>query len=108
MSLIPNVNSKSFTLSAFIIGFLLIDETTPAEQNSLGNWFMMIGQVLCTNSAQQQVLNNRNNTSSTSNRHIINDDNINKNETSIEEQINLMKKVIDAMKNEINNLKTKI
>ena len=35
MNLVPNINAKTFTLSAVTIGFLLIDELTPAEQNSL-------------------------------------------------------------------------
>ncbi len=56
---LPSVNPNLFTISAFTIGYLLIDDLTPAEQNAIGNWFMLIGQVLCTNSAQQQVLNNR-------------------------------------------------
>ena len=105
MNLVPNINAKTFTLSAVTIGFLLIDELTPAEQNSLGNWFMGIGQVLCTNSAQQQVINNRNNTSTPYNSHIINDNNINSSQNNVNEQINLMKKVINAMKQEIDNLK---
>lgn len=56
-----NIDASTFTISAFLIGYLLLDDLDPAEQNSVGNWFMMIGQVLCTNSAQQQVLNNKNN-----------------------------------------------
>ncbi len=63
---LSQIPSDVFTVSAVLIGFLLIDDLTPSEQNSIGNWFMMIGQVLCTNSAQQQVINNQNNTSSTS------------------------------------------
>ena len=55
----PNIDASTFTISAFLIGYLLIDDLDPAEQNSIGNWFMMVGQVLCTNSAQQQVINNR-------------------------------------------------
>ncbi len=55
-----NIDASTFTISAFLIGYLLLDDLDPAEQNSIGNWFMMIGQVLCTNSAQQQVLNNKN------------------------------------------------
>ncbi len=61
MNFLPNINANNFTVSAFVIGFLLLDDLNPAEQNAVGNWFMLIGQVLCTNSAQQQVLNNRTN-----------------------------------------------
>ncbi|NLC93134.1 MAG: hypothetical protein GX677_06715 [Treponema sp.] len=106
MSIIPNIQAKPYTLSAFIIGYILLDDSTPAEQNSLGNWFMLIGQVLCTNSAQQQVINNRTGKSNSSNNHIINDNNLN-NEDEYDEQINMLKKIIDAMSVEIENLKQK-
>ena len=62
MKLVPNISASSYTSSAFIIGLLLCDGLTPAEQNSLGNWFMLVGQTLSTNASQQQLLNNRNNT----------------------------------------------
>lgn len=105
MNLIPNTNSKTFTLSAIIIGYILIDDLTPAEQNSLGNWFMLIGQVLSTNSAQQQVINNRTNQSNSSNQHIINS-NINQN-SQTNNEIEMMQKAINVIQKEINNLKTK-
>lgn len=113
MSIVPNINSNIYTLSAIVIGYILLDDATPAEQNSLGNWFMLIGQVLCTYSSQQQVLNNRNGNSNSSNNHIINDniseekDNLNKNyeQDDYDKQIIMMKKVISAMQQEIDNLK---
>ncbi len=73
MKIVPSVSAPIYTSSAFILGILLCDNLTPAEQNSLGNWFMMVGQALSTNSAQQQLLNNRNGTSTQYNSHIIND-----------------------------------
>ncbi len=110
MNLIPNINAPSFTLSAIAIGYILLDGSTPAEQNSLGNWFMLIGQVLCTNSAQQQVLNNRTGQSNSTNRHVINDDNLkddNKtvnSKNNVQEQIDMMNKVIKALQQQINDL----
>lgn len=89
VNLIPNVSPISYSTSAFIIGLLLAEDLTPAEQNSLGNWFMMIGQSLCTYASQQQLLNNRN---SNNTSHIINDDNL--------------KDVAYNLKNNINNLFT--
>ena len=65
---------------------------------------MLIGQVLSTNSAQQQVINNRNNTSNQSNQHIINS---NTNQNSKNNEIDMIQKAIKAMQQEINNLKTK-
>lgn len=112
MSIIPNIDAKVYSLSAIIVGYLLIDQSTPAEQNALGGWFMLVGQLLSTNSAQQQLLNNRNGSSNSTNRHVINDDNLNNDsqnnsQSDIEKQIIMMQKVIDAMQKEINNLKEK-
>jgi hypothetical protein len=107
MNLIPSTPAKIFDLTAIAIGFLLIDESTPAEQNSLGNWLMLIGQVLCTNSAQQQVLNNRNGSSNSSNQHVINSNINGNNNSNMNNQIEMMNKVIQAMQKEINDLKFK-
>lgn len=112
MSIIPNIDAKAYSLSAIIVGYLLIDQSTPAEQNALGGWFMLVGQLLSTNAAQQQLLNNRNGSSNSSNRHIINNDNLNNNaqnidESDVEKQIAMMQKIINAMQQEINNLKEK-
>lgn len=88
MSIVPSISAPIYTSSAFIIGLLLCDDLTPAEQNSLGNWFMLVGQTLCTNSAQQQLLNNRNKTSTTYNSHVINDNNLKESANNIKNEIN--------------------
>ena len=96
MNIVPNINANVFTFSAIAVGYLLIDQLTPAEQNSLGNWFMLVGQVLATNASQQQVLNNRNNASSSSNMHVVNDNNLN---------ADSLQKAVEVMKQEIERLK---
>lgn len=96
MNIVPNINANVFTFSAIAVGYLLIDQLNPAEQNSLGNWFMLVGQVLATNASQQQVLNNRNNASSSSNMHVVNDNNLN---------ADSLQKAVEAMKQEIERLK---
>lgn len=88
MKLVPNISSPAYTTSAFIIGILLCEDLTPAEQNSLGSWFMLVGQTMCTNSAQQQLLNNRNNTGSSYNSRIVNDNNLRKSATNIKREVN--------------------
>ncbi len=87
MEFLAKIDPYSYTTSAFIIGLLLIDNLTPAEQNSVGNWFMMIGQVLETSASQQQVINNysNSNTSNSSNNHIVND-----NIQSIKKAVNII------------------
>lgn len=53
MNFIPNVSPTVFTMSAVLVGFLLIDDTSTTEQNALGNWLMLVGQVLETNASHQ-------------------------------------------------------
>lgn len=57
--LILNLPAKQYTLVSTIIGFALIDDLTALEQNTLGNFLMLIGQILETNSAQEQLLQNK-------------------------------------------------
>lgn len=72
MSLIPNVSSNAFTISAIVVGLLLIDDTTPSEQNALGNWLMLVSQILCTDAYYKQVLEERNISSDVDTNQILN------------------------------------
>lgn len=87
MNFLPKINAYEFTTIAFVIGLLLCDDLTPAEQNSVGNFFMLIGQVLATNASQQQVINNYNKSSNPSNVHIVGDET---NLDSIKKAINII------------------
>ena len=49
------IEPRIFTLSAFTVGFILIDNLTTYEQNALGSWFML----LCTNSSVHMVREER-------------------------------------------------
>lgn len=48
-----NINSEDkhrlLTLTAFTIGLAFTDNLSFTEQNAIGNFFMLIGQTLCTN-----------------------------------------------------------
>lgn len=47
---------RTLTILAVVLGFLMIDDLTAAEQNSLGNFLILIGQVLETNASQLAVV----------------------------------------------------
>lgn len=89
MSIIPNVSPKIFSLSAVAVGYLLIDDMTANEQNAVGNWLMLTAQVLCTNAYYKQVQNERT---------------IPKEYTK-DESIMMLKKMVDALSKEINDIK---
>ena len=90
MSLIPNVPPKIFTLSAVALGYLLIDDNTANEQNALGNWLMLVAQVLCTNAYFKQVQTERQMMDQA---------------MSDEDTIRMMQKMIKALTAEVENLK---
>ena len=46
--MLPNVPPKLFSLSAVVVGYILIDDMTANEQNAVGNWLMLVAQVLST------------------------------------------------------------
>lgn len=93
MRLIPNIPPKLFSLSAVIVGYLLIDDTTANEQNALGNWLMLTAQVLCTNAFYKQVQQERG------------IDTSNVKQPTTEETIDMLEKMVRAIEQEINELK---
>ena len=54
-----NMNPEAFTITAIIVGLLLEDDYTSDELNSIGNWLILVGQLVLTTAAQQQLINNR-------------------------------------------------
>lgn len=100
MAFPPNIDSRTFTLSAVILGYLLIDDFTVNEQNAISNWLLLVGQVLETNAAQQQLLNSRKAELASKNKIPFE---INK-ESLLIEDLKLIKNAISKMQAEIDNL----
>lgn len=63
-NIIDTLDSYTFTGSAIIIVFLLVNELTEEEQDSIGNWLQLVGLVIPTYASQvtmnQSVQNNNN------------------------------------------------
>ncbi len=89
MRIIPDIPPKLFTLSAVAVGYLLIDDTTANQQKSLGNWLMLVAQILCTNAFYKQVEAERQNPNTMK---------------STEETVVILQKMVDALKQEIENV----
>ncbi len=95
MNLIPNISPKAFSFSAVVVGYLLIDDMTANEQNALGNWLMLVAQVISTNAFYKQVMAERG----------MDNNNINNQNNSNINEIIMLEKMIKALKQEIDNLK---
>ena len=53
------LNPKVSSAICLLIGYLLMDDLTSNEQNVLGNWLMLISQILITNAAAQALIERR-------------------------------------------------
>ena len=104
--MLPNIPPKLFSLSAIVVGYILIDDMTANEQNALGNWLMLVAQVLSTNAfyrnvMQERGLEPRESTESEKNNNKKKD--LNNNE--LKETLIMLEKMINALQKEINELK---
>ena len=119
--MIPNVHPRVFSGSAVAVGYILIDDMTANEQNALGNWLMLIAQVLSTNAFYQQVQEERGNklknstnsgksTNYNGNYTNVNNGNNsnNSNNSNTSNEVDMLKKMVEALQQEITNLERKI
>lgn len=88
---IPNLDPFSFTGTAVLLGYLLTNEFTSSEQAALGAWFNVIGDILASNSAWADVLQDRSSISQDSQ-----DDN--------SSNLDVLKEAIDKLKDSIEKL----
>lgn len=83
----PSVSPRTFTSVAIFVAYILMRDLTINEQNAVGEWFMLVGQVLSTNAAQAQVLEDRKTIDTT------------------DDDIDTIKKTLAKMQKEIDKLK---
>ena len=121
--MLPNIPPKLFSISAVAIGYLLIDDTTANEQNALGNWLMLVAQVLSTNAFYRALMQERgleprestesgkNNSYSFGNNSNYFNNNFNgetDSQTEYNETIIMLEKMIRALEKEICEIKKKM
>ena len=103
---LPDVPPQLFSLSAVLVGVLLVDDSTPNEQNALGNWLMLVSQYLCTNAAYGQLLQSNTQTPGSFNENN-NQNGINSSNStqSDEETMKMLIKMVNALNKEIDEIK---
>lgn len=55
----PNTNPELFSAIGAIAGLVIEADFNSYELNSIGNWLILVGQILLTTAAQQQLINQR-------------------------------------------------
>ena len=96
--------SKMITITAFLIGYVLIDRLNSNEQNALGNFFMLVGQTLCT-SGSENFRRDWKNTSNPTNQDILGSMNHEEDKVmSREDLIRVLKRARDVFSEEVDKL----
>lgn len=54
--IIIDIDPYTFTGSALVIGLVLVNELSPNEQGSVGNWLQLVGLVMQTYASQVTTL----------------------------------------------------
>ena len=99
--MLPNIPPKLFSLSAVAVGYILVDDMKTAnEQNALGNWLMLVAQVISTNAFYKAV--KEDNTISNTGKN--NSFTFGKSNTK-EETLEMLKKMRKAIDKEIDNIR---
>jgi len=118
--MLPNIPPKLFSLSAVIVGYILIDDSTANEQNALGNWLMLVAQVLSTNAFYRAVMQERgleprestesgkNNAYTFGNKNNNFNQHSNYNQKECDETVAMLEKMVKAMQQEICEIKKNI
>ena len=102
----PNINPELFTIIGCIVGLIVEDDFNANELNSIGNWLILVGQVLLTTAAQQQLINARysnnegSNIKSDANNHYAKNQ-----EKANQSDLNNLARTIEIMSQELNKLK---
>ena len=55
----PSTNPHLFSMLAVTVGFACVGDYNANEQNSIGNWLILVGQYILTHAAQQQLIEAR-------------------------------------------------
>ena len=103
--MLPNIPPKLFSLSAIVVGYILIDDMTANEQNALGNWLMLVAQVLSTNAFYRNVMQERGLEPRESTESKKNNNKKTNNNNELKDTLIMLEKMINALQKEIDELK---
>ncbi len=107
--MLPNVPPKLFSLSAVVVGYILIDDMTANEQNAIGNWLMLVAQVLSTNAFYRAVMQERGlepaGSTETGRNNADTFSGLNYKESDKKSTLDMLEKMVTAIQKEIDDLK---
>lgn len=55
----PSIDPHTFSIIAVAVGYACVGDYNANEQNSIGNWLILVGQYILTHAAQHQLIESR-------------------------------------------------
>lgn len=110
----PNTDPHLFSILAVSVGFACVGDYNANEQNSIGNWLILVGQYILTHAAQQQLIEARlenNNLNTNSQKHKngtggpFTDNEQGKSNQNQRDEVDFLLDAVEKIKRELNNLK---
>jgi hypothetical protein len=112
----PSLDPHLFSMLAVAVGFASVGDYNANEQNSIGNWLILVGQYILTHASQQQLIEARienNNININSKKYksgtggAFTDNENGKSNQTQRDEVNLLLDVLEKMQNELNNQKNR-
>ena len=112
----PSTNPHLFSMLAVTVGFACVGDYNANEQNSIGNWLILVGQYILTHAAQQQLIearleNNNLNINSKKNKNgsggPFTDNENNKSNQTQRDEVDFLINAVEKIQKELGNLQKK-
>lgn len=110
----PSANPHLYAMLAVTVGFASVGNYNANEQNSIGNWLILVGQYILTHAAQQQLIEARlenNNLNTNSQKHKngqggpFTDNEQGRSNQTQREEVNFLLEAVQKIQRELENLK---
>ena len=110
----PSTNPHLYAMLAVTVGFACVGDYNANEQNSIGNWLILVGQYILTHAAEQQLIEARlenNNLNINSQKHKngtggpFTDNEQGKSKQTQRDEVDFLLDAVEKIKRELNNLK---
>ena len=110
----PNTDPHLFAMLAVTVGFASVGDYNANEQNSIGNWLILVGQYILTHASQQQLIEARlenNNLNINSKKHKngtggpFTDNEAGKSNQTQRDEVDFLINAISKIEKELHNLK---
>ena len=110
----PNTDPHLFAMLAVTVGFASVGDYNANEQNSIGNWLILVGQYILTHASQQQLIEARlenNNLNINSKKHKngtggpFTDNEAGKSNQTQRDEVEFLLDAVSKIEKELNNLK---